>query len=141
MQFTHNAIITTDVAALISFYTRWCSMRLVKDRESDGIRVAWLAPAEQDDFVFVVIETSQPDRVLPDPSLGVHYGFQLESREAVDALHAEMQAAGYEVDPPSDQGEIVGYVFTVKDPDGRNVEFNAGQDVSPSNWDESCALE
>jgi len=140
MQFTHNAIITSDVGRIVEFYTRWCAMRLVKDREADGVRVAWLAPRNLDDLVFVVIQTSRPDRVLPDPSLGVHYGFQLDSRAEVDALHKLMHEAGVEVTAPSYEGQIVGYIFMAKDPDGRNVEFNAEQDVSPSSWDDHCDL-
>lgn len=139
MHFTHNAIITENVQALVDFYTRWCSMRLVKDRREEDRRVAWLAPRHRDDLVFVVIQVERAGNT-EDASLGIHYGFQLESREAVNALYREMHSAGLNPSQPADEGEIVGYIFFVKDPDGRNVEFNFGQNVGPDNWDSSCEV-
>lgn len=135
MRFTHNAILTGHVTELVAFYTSWCGMRLVKDRVAEeGRRVVWLAPSGRDDFVFVVIQT-RPDYRDDATSAGIHYGFQLESRAAVNQLYFAMLEAAADLDgPPRYEGPVVGYIFMAKDPDGRWVEFNAEQHIESSEW-------
>ncbi|MCA8939135.1 MAG: VOC family protein [Planctomycetes bacterium] len=141
MRFTHNAIVTANAEALIGWYGRWCKMRLVRDRiEADGTRVAWLAAPERKDLIFVLIETKDPNRVSnPPKSLGEHFGFALVNKSEVDSLRQAMNDAGETVTECEDYGGIVGYLFIAKDPEGRNVEFSFGQDVSEANWDASLA--
>lgn len=137
-QFTHNAIQSGDIAACIDFYQRFCRMRLVKDRvDEDGVgRVVWLAPAEGVSPIFVVSEGKGPrDLDARSEPLMRHFGFQLGSRAEVDALYAEVRAAGFPAMEPSYWGAVAGYLFMVRDPDGRVVEFSTEQDVSPKNWD------
>ncbi|MBZ0253408.1 MAG: VOC family protein [Candidatus Methylomirabilis sp.] len=138
IRFTHNAFETRNLDAVLSFYRDLCAMRAVKDRvdATTGVRVVWLAPEDQDLPIFVVIEVDTlPEVERRRESTLRHFGFELASREAVDAKAREFAEAGYAVEGPLFVNDVVGYIFMVRDPDGRWVEFNAGQDVTPANWD------
>lgn len=138
-RFTHNAFPTARLDACVDFYARVCGMRVVKRRGAAGERVVWLAPADVDLPIFVLAERpGPPDAVAVEPLLR-HLGFEVPSRAALDDLHAWLVATGHDATPPKYVDEIVGHVTLVRDPDGRVVEFSAGQDVSPASWDPGAA--
>ena len=65
-----------------------------------------------------------------DPRASMTLGFRLPSREAVDALHAELVGAGYESrQEPFDAFFGCRYAI-VADPDGRDVGLMSPQDPS-----------
>ena len=133
--FTHNAFPTARLDACIAFYESVAAMRVVKSRGDDGERVVWLAPAAADTPIFVLVERpSRAPHTHAEPLLR-HLGFEVSDRAALDALHTHVMALGLAASPPEYVDAIVGHIFMVRDPDGRVVEFSAGQDVSPANWD------
>jgi len=134
-RFTHNAFPTAHLDASVAFYEGVAGMRVVKSRGDRGDRVFWLAPADADLPIFVLVERPAP--VLPARSepLLRHLGFAVDDRAALEILHERIAAMGLDVTDPEYVDEIVGHIFIVRDPDGRAVEFSAGQDVSPANWD------
>ena len=134
-RFTHNAFPTPRLDACVAFYEDFAEMRVVKRRGGVGERAYWIAPATADLPLFVLIERPHAGTVPRDDSGLRHLGFAVDSREDLDALHARFVAAGYAPSDPRYIDETVGHVFMVADPDGRTVEFSAGQDVSPANWD------
>lgn len=134
-RFTHNAFPTSRLDACVAFYEEFAGMRVVKRRGDAGERVWWLAPATSDLPIFVFVERADAATPADDGSLMRHLGFELDGREDLDALHARLAAAGLDATPPRYVDEVVGHVTLVRDPDGRVVEFSAGQDVSPAAWD------
>jgi catechol 2,3-dioxygenase-like lactoylglutathione lyase family enzyme len=134
-RFTHNAFPTPRLDACVAFYEEFAEMRVVKRRGGPGERVFWLAPAIADLPIFVLIERPGAGPVPRDDSGLRHLGFEVESRADLDALHARLATAGHAPTEPAYIDAIVGHIFMVEDPDGRVVEFSAGQDVSPDNWD------
>jgi catechol 2,3-dioxygenase-like lactoylglutathione lyase family enzyme len=138
MRFTHNALMTAQLEACIEFYGRFCDMRVVKDRPGEPPlgRVVWLAPNQDESPIFVFVEhpNCPPLSEESEPLLR-HFGFDLGHPGAVDAHFARFCAAGIPALPPRDWGPVAGYLFMSRDPDGRVVEFSAGQDVSPRAWD------
>ena len=128
---THIALHVRDFDASVDFYRRYCAMVEVHRREdAAGGRVVWLAePGREHEFIFVLI-SGGPERLarLRDFS---HYGFALESREAVDAIAARAEAAGVLVWPPREEPYPVGYYCGLGDPDGNVVEFSHGQPLGP----------
>jgi catechol 2,3-dioxygenase-like lactoylglutathione lyase family enzyme len=56
-----------------------------------------------------------------------HFGFGLDSRDAVDAVARRAEAAGVLTIAPRDGGNIVGYHCYLHDPNGHSVEFSFGQ--------------
>ena len=125
-KLAHLAIRTRDLEATVAFYERVAGFEVVHERVDDGSRVAWLAdPSAEDGFVIVVLELPYEDLYEPAPT--DHFGFELESREAVDRVGAMARKAGSLKFGPSDAGPIVGYIVLVRDPSGNTCEFSHGQ--------------
>jgi len=135
---THYAFPTRDIDATLRFYCKLCGMRSVKQRtdSATGARVVWLAPESGDFPIVVVIEDSDaPEIERRKEPYSRHLGFEVGSREEVDARAERFREAGFYVAGPEYVDDVVGYIFLVRDLDGRVVEFSAEQDVSPANWD------
>jgi catechol 2,3-dioxygenase-like lactoylglutathione lyase family enzyme len=127
---THVALFVRDVARTVDFYERFVGLHVVHDRVDDGVRVVWLSEQEHDpEFVIVAIHLVPGEPTLP-PRMA-HFGYDLPSRAAVDAIAARGQAAGLLVQGPADAGPIVGYFCMLQDPDGNLVEFSHGQPINP----------
>jgi len=134
-RFTHNAFPTPRLDACVDFYRDVAGMRVVKRRGDAGERVYWLAPATADLPIFVLVEKPQAPPPARHESFMRHLGFEVTDRAALDALYDRLARAGIDATAPEYVDETVGHIFMVRDPDGRVVEFSAGQDVSPANWD------
>jgi len=126
---THVARACRDLDRNIDFYRRYADLQVVHQREEHGVRVAWLGEAKHPGFVLVFIELAETD--APPASDAHHLGYDLPSREAVDAIAARAQRDGVLAAPPIDAGGVVGYYCMLRDPDGYFVEFSHGQPVTP----------
>lgn len=129
MKFTHNALMVKDIEKTASFYEAVCEMRRVKTYGSGVKKVCWLAPKDQELPLFVLSCGRPPES---EPVMR-HFGFDLETREAVDEKYKFCIEQGYQVGHVGYYGETAGYLFFVRDPDGRNVEFSAEQITSGYN--------
>lgn len=127
---THIALHVPDLEACIQFYQRFCGMQVIHERDGKGSRIVWMAePGRHRDFIFVIMPGGA-DRALADTDYS-HFGFALESREAVDALADQARQAGCLVWAPRDEPYPVGYYCGVRDPGGNYVEFSYGQPLGP----------
>ncbi len=135
-ELTHIAIKCSNLERSIAFYTHWCQLKVLHQREDPSpdakgtVRVAWMGREKSARFWIVLLEAP---RQQGSTSLFDHLGFALESREAVDALakRAQEQAehGGEKILhwPPEDHGDSAGYLCGLRDPDGNVVEFSFGQ--------------
>ena len=129
-RITHIALHVTDIDACISFYQTFCAMDIVHQRIAGSQRIVWMAEAERHtDFVFVIMEGGQ-DLHLPDNDYR-HFGFALDSRQAVDDIADKASTRSCLVWPPRDEGFPVGYYCGLRDPNGNYVEFSYGQPLGP----------
>lgn len=130
-RLTHVALYVADADATRRFYEEFVGLHVVHERVDDGIHVIWLSEAPSDpDFVIVALGVApQSDNKFP-PRLA-HFGYDLPSRLAVDAVAARAEAAGILLQGPVYAGAIVGYYCMVTDPDGNLVEFSHGQPIKP----------
>lgn len=130
MKCTHIALQVRDLDESIAFYSRYCGMKPVHQRDGDGAhkRVTWMGWGEDPpNFVIVLIEEGYERNEQPPYQ---HIGMAVESRDAVDALYQQAESDGIEgLWAPVDAGEIVGYYCAVPDPDGNVVEFSYGQRI------------
>lgn len=127
---THVALFVRDVARTVDFYQRLVGLHIVHDRVDGGVRVVWMSEQEHDpEFVIVAINLPPGDPTVP-PRMA-HFGYDLPSRAAVDAIAARGQSEGLLTQGPADAGPIVGYFCMLQDPDGNLVEFSHGQPINP----------
>lgn len=132
--FTHVALHVRDLAACTAFYRDFCGLKVVHERGGEaaeaGTHVIWLAqPGRERDFIFVLLPGG-PGREQGSRDFS-HFGFAVESREAVDAVAEKAEEAGCLIWEPRDEPYPVGYYCGVRDPDGNAVEFSYGQPLGP----------
>lgn len=125
--FTHVALHVRDLAACVAFYREFCGLKIVHERGADGDpHVVWLAQEGRErEFIFVVLPGG-PGRNQAKEDFS-HFGFALDSRDAVDAIAARAEQAGCLLWAPREEPYPVGYYCGLRDPDGNAVEFSYGQ--------------
>lgn len=127
---THLALHVRDLDACVAFYRDFCGMAVTHERGAGTDRVVWLAePGREREFVFVLLPGG-PGRETVDGDYS-HFGFAVESREAVDAVAVKARDAGCLAWPPREEPYPLGYYCGLKDPDGNFVEFSFGQPLGP----------
>lgn len=130
VSLTHLALHVPDLDACISFYEDFCGMRVICERPGKGSRVVWMAePGKEHSFIFVIMPGGQPRHLTADDYS--HFGFALDSREAVDAIAARAQAVGCLIWPPKQGDVYTGYYCGLLDPAGNALEFSHGQPLGP----------
>ena len=134
MKFTHNALVSNDIDATAEFYETVCGMRRVKVYGSGSKKIYWLAPPNQELPLFVLSCGKSKNENRSEPVMR-HFGFELGTRDAVNEKYNFCLKAGYQVGAPGYFGKTAGYLFFVRDPDGRNVEFSTEQIVTAEGWD------
>ena len=129
-RMTHVAIRTTRMQESLDFYRRYAALRIVHEREDDGIHVAWLSHRSEDpDFVIVLLE--MPHEPTLEPASTDHFGFDVAAREDVDEIAELARSEGRLKYGPVYAGPIVGYFVMVRDPSGNTCEFSHGQPIKP----------
>ncbi|HAT34723.1 MAG TPA: VOC family protein, partial [Rhodospirillaceae bacterium] len=89
---THLALHVRDVEACIEFYRDYCGMQIIHERPDKSGRIVWLSePGKEREFIFVILPGG-PGRDQSERDFS-HFGFALDSRDAVDALAARADAA------------------------------------------------
>jgi lactoylglutathione lyase len=104
------------------------------------MEVAWLSDRSRDDelsFVMVLHEGTPRHNVpgaKPQQPLGPisHLGFDLASREEVDAVADEAKKDGLLKFGPTFLNRYAGYLCIISDPDGHMVESSHGQALGKS---------
>lgn len=127
---THLALHVPDLEACVDFYQRFCSMRVIHEREGKGSRIVWMAePGNEHRFIFVIMPGGQERHLAVDDYS--HFGFAVDSHDAVDRIAKEAEAAGCLIWPPRQEPFPVGYYCGLRDPAGNYVEFTYGQPLGP----------
>ncbi|WP_252273305.1 VOC family protein [Pseudomonas subflava] len=127
---THIALHVPQLQPCVDFYREFCGMQVIHERAGKGSKIVWMAePGKEHDFIFVIMPGGV-DRKLASDDYS-HFGFALESREAVDALAARAAERGCLIWAPRDEPYPVGYYCGLRDPAGHYVEFSYGQPLGP----------
>jgi catechol 2,3-dioxygenase-like lactoylglutathione lyase family enzyme len=129
--FTHVALHVRDLSACVAFYRDFCGLKVVHERGVPGDpRAVWLAQTGRErEFIFVLLPGG-PGRDQAERDFS-HFGFALESHEAVDSMAEKAEAVGCLLWAPREEPYPVGYYCGLRDPDGNAVEFSWGQPLGP----------
>jgi len=104
----HVALRVTDMERAKAFYSAL------------GLRLTWDAP----DWAYLQSPSSGDGAGLPSPSYraaGPHFAFPFDRRSDVDAVHAQLVAAGHPVGPVHDHRDGTAS-FYLQDPEGNWLE-------------------
>lgn len=129
-RITHIALHVSRLQECIDFYRRFCRMEIVHERSAGEQGIVWLAePGREKEFIFVLMSGGR-DLHLPQNDYR-HFGFAMESREAVDRIAEQARRERCLVWEPRDEPFPVGYYCGLRDPNGNYVEFSYGQPLGP----------
>ncbi len=104
----HVALRVTDMERAKAFYTAL------------GLRLTWDAP----DWAYLQSPVTGDGVALLSPAYraaGPHFAFHFDDRDAVDAVHDQLEAAGYPVGPVHDHRDGTAS-FYLQDPEGNWLE-------------------
>ncbi|PCJ18662.1 MAG: glyoxalase/bleomycin resistance/dioxygenase family protein [Gammaproteobacteria bacterium] len=127
---THIARHVCHFDDCLVFYKRYCQLEIIHQRKNHKHRVAWLAEhGRESELVFVLISGGpNHDHDSRDFS---HFGFALDSVEAVDRIAHLARKHETLLWEPQQKAFPVGYFCGIEDPDGVCVEFSFGQPLGP----------
>lgn len=129
-RMTHVALHVENLDRCVDFYRRYCKMEIIHERTKGTHSIVWMAePGREKDFIFVIMNRGE-NLHLSDCDYR-HFGFAVESKEAVDAIAAKAKQDGVLVWEPVDEPYPVGYYCGLQDPNGNYVEFSFGQPLGP----------
>ncbi len=133
-RWTHIALRVDDIERSITWYERYTPLELLDKSTDDYGSGAWLADPKDASSPFVLVLSqfnpdTDPFGFAPPTVLGpfAHLGFELLSRDAVDAIAGVAEAEGALTLVPTQMPPPIGYICFVEDPDGNTVEFSYDQ--------------
>lgn len=135
-RWTHIALRVADIDASIAWYTEFTPLELLDRREDDMGYGAWLGDPELVDKPFILVlaqffPDTDPFRASPVAVLTpfAHLGIELTGHDDVDAIAARGETAGCLAMAPTQMPAPIGYICSLRDPDGNLVEYSYDQGV------------
>lgn len=139
-RWTHIALPVTDLERSIEFYTTITPLVVVARNTDENGQGAWLSNEGQVETPFVLViaefipEVGERFGITPGepaPTLApfAHIGIEMPNREDIDAVAAKAREIGALEWEPRDMAAHIGYICSVKDPDGNVIEFSHNQKV------------
>ncbi|UCH38825.1 MAG: VOC family protein [Gammaproteobacteria bacterium] len=129
-RITHICLHVDNLEDCVRFYRRYCQMEVIEDLSRGGEGSVYMSePGRQTDLVFQFMGGGRSH--VPAENDERHFGFVVESREAVDVV-AKMAREDGVLFFEADEYLPGAYLCTVKDPNGNCVEFSFGHKVPPA---------
>ncbi len=124
VRWTHITVGVSNIERSVEFFREFCGLEVLRDRRKEGGGTVWLGyETPESEFPTYILVISEQENILPLD----HFGFQCDSREAVDKIAEIGRGRGILVNPPTDSGGVVGYWTMIREPSGHIVEFTFGQ--------------
>ena len=139
-RWTHVALPVTDLEKSIEFYTTLTPLVIVARNEDENGHGVWLSNDKQVETPFVLVLAEfipemagrfgiEPGKPHPTLSPFAHIGIELPSKEDVDAVAERAREMGVLEWEPRMMAAHIGYICSVRDPDGNVIEFSWNQKV------------
>jgi catechol 2,3-dioxygenase-like lactoylglutathione lyase family enzyme len=129
-RLTHIALHVSALDDCVRFYERYCNLKMTDDQVRGGRRVVLIAePGRESEFVIQLIGGGEDRPATPNEDR--HFGFAVESREAVDEAIAKGREDGILIWEPEDSPFPMGYFCALRDPNGNTVEISYGHLINP----------
>jgi catechol 2,3-dioxygenase-like lactoylglutathione lyase family enzyme len=134
VRWTHIALPSVDIDASIAWYEKHTPLRLLERREDADGYGAWLGHPDNGDRPFILVLVSffrdqEKGEKMPIMAPFAHIGFEMPTREDVDAIAAIGNESGCTVWQPTEMPQPIGYICALTDPDGNMIEYSFDQGV------------
>ena len=128
-RMTHICLHVERLDDCVHFYRRYCNMDVIDDRSAGGEGSVYMSEAgRQTEIVFQFMSGGANLTLTGNEAR--HFGFVVESRQAVDDI-AKMAREDEIVVWEPDEYLPGAYLCAAKDPNGNCVEFSYGHPVPP----------
>lgn len=135
-RWTHMALCVKNVERSIEWFEDFTHLKAFKRFEDASGFGAWMVDPDEPDAPFMLVlaqflEGKDPFSPAEHSAIGpfAHFGIELMSRDAVDAIAAKGKANGCLALGPQQMPDPIGYICFLKDPDGNTIEFSYNQGV------------
>ncbi len=129
-RITHLCLHVENLEDCVRFYRQYCHMEVIEDHSDGGVGSVYMSEAaKQNELVFQFKSGGATLTLNEDDER--HFGFAVESREAVDDI-AKLARQDEIIFFEPDEYLPGAYLCGVKDPNGNCVEFGYGHQVPPA---------
>ena len=123
--FNRMALHVRDLQASEEFFTKWGGMKVL-GHPHQGHMTRLASPGYEDTFSLVLLGNAQAPYQRDDSDIS-HLGFAVADDAELDEVFNQAAAANLKYWDLQTHAYPVGTLFSIKDPDGRIVEFSVGQ--------------
>ena len=127
---THICLHVDKLQDCVHFYRRYCQLDAVEDRSVDGEGSVYLSASGESPQPVLQLKSGGKARDWDKDDDG-HFGYAVESRDAVDAIAAMAKQDDILI-WEADEYLPGAYFCTVVDPNGNFVEFSHGHPMPPA---------
>ena len=129
-RITHLCLHVENLEDCVRFYRQYCHMEVIEDRSEEGEGSVYMSEVGRQDELVFQFKSGGANLTLNGTDER-HFGFAVESREAVDDIAKLAREAKIIFFEP---GEYLpgAYLCGVQDPNGNCVEFGYGHKVPPA---------
>ena len=128
-RMTHICFHVSEIDDCVRFYRQYCKMAVIDDRSGGGVGSVYMSESGREMQIVLQLKSGGESLKLKE-SDERHFGFSVESREAVDDIARCARKDGILFYEP-DEHLPGAYFCAVKDPNGNCVEFGYGHAVPP----------
>jgi len=128
-RMTHICLHVKNLNDCVRFYRRYCNMGVIDDRSEGGEGSVYMSEAGRQMEIVFQFKSGGENLTLSDNEER-HFGFVVESRQAVDDIANRAREDNILFFEP-DEYLPGAYLCAVKDPNGNCVEFSYGHAVPP----------
>jgi catechol 2,3-dioxygenase-like lactoylglutathione lyase family enzyme len=129
-RLTHICLHVKELDDCVRFYSGYCKLIVLDERVNDGEGSVYMAEAGNKREIVFQLKTGGDNLELTDAD-DSHFGFSVESRQAVDEIANRAREDNILFFEP-DEYLPGAYFCGVKDPNGNCVEFGYGHRVPPA---------
>ena len=127
-KMTHLCLHVENLQDCVAFYRKYCQLEVIEDYSEAGEGSIYLSEPGRHDMVFQMKSGGRNHKLADDEER--HFGFILESREAVDDI-AKMALNDQILFFEADEYLPGAYICGVEDPNGNCVEFGYNHPIPP----------
>ena len=128
-RITHICLHVENLEDCVRFYRRYCQMEVIEDHSEGGEGSVYMSEAGRQNELVFQFKSGGENLALAETA-EQHFGFAVESREAVDDI-AKLAREDEIIFFEPDEYLPGAYLCGVKDPNGNCVEFGYGHKVPP----------